>query len=137
MDVLDEESNEGFELNELSRTFILEMSNWAKFLAIVGYIGVGVFAAMLLVVLFIRLTASSGFSAGEITTFVFGFFMVAFYFFPVHYLYKAAEGLKTGINTMDERKLTEGFRNLKSHYKFLGVSTVALISVYGLIYVSD
>jgi hypothetical protein len=119
------------------KIYLNETSKWGKFLAIMGFIGMGL---MVLLAFFMML----GFSTlGDIPQTEFplsfmGFFYFLFaliYFFPVNYLYKFSIQVKKGITTDDQSSLTSGFQNIKSLFKFLGIFTIVILSLYALILV--
>lgn len=136
-----EKQTENFE-NQLTTAavgFLQESAKWSKFMAIIGFIGIGL---MVLVSLFMAI----GFSAmGASTIPELPFSMSAFsiiyvlfaaiYFFPVYYLYQYATKTSAALHSKNKQLLTDGLENLKSHHKFLGIFTLILISLYGLIFV--
>lgn len=54
------------------------------------------------------------------------------YYFPVNYLYKFSSQMRTGIDSNNQELMTLGFENLKSLFKFIGVATIVVISIYVL-----
>jgi hypothetical protein len=134
-------SEQGF--NGQIRDYILEIARWARFIGIVGFIGIG-----LMVILGFYLGAAMnavsrpefgevspmGGMGGGLFTFIY-ILMAALYFFPVYYLYKGAIGLRDGIRNGDISTLEDGFKNLKSHYKFIGILLIIVLSIYALIFV--
>ena len=117
------------------KSYLLEAVKWGKFLAIMGYIGIGL---MLLVAvgvmvagnLFSGLTGGAGFSMGFLSIIYIA--IAAFYFFPVYYLHQFSIKLKRGLNSGSLPDVTEGFQNLKSLFKFMGVFMVVILSLYGV-----
>lgn len=136
-----EKQTENFE-NQLTTAavgFLQESAKWSKFMAIIGFIGIGL---MVLVSLFMAI----GFSAmGASTMPELPFSMSAFsiiyvlfaaiYFFPVYYLYQYATKTSAALHSKNKKLLADGLENLKSHHKFLGIFTLILVSLYGLIFV--
>ncbi|WP_396218654.1 hypothetical protein [Flavobacterium sp.] len=119
--------------------FLQESAKWSKFMAIIGFIGIGL---MVLVSLFMAI----GFSAMGASTMpelpfsmsVFSIIYVLFaaiYFFPVYYLYQYATKTSAALHSKNKQLLTDGLENLKSHHKFLGIFTLIIISLYGFIFV--
>jgi len=66
---------------------------------------------------------------------VFYFALAAIYFFPVYYLNKFATNAKRAFRENDSEALTSSFEYLKSHYKFIGIFTLSIMILYGLILV--
>jgi hypothetical protein len=136
-----EKQTENFE-NQLTTAavgFLQESAKWSKFMAIIGFIGIGL---MVLVSLFMAI----GFSAMGASTMpelpfsmsVFSIIYVLFaaiYFFPVYYLYQYATKTSAALHSKNKQLLTDGLENLKSHHKFLGIFTLIIISLYGFIFV--
>lgn len=124
-------------INNEIKGYLLETAKWGKFLAIIGYIGMGFL--LLIGVLFIV-----GFSIFNSVTEV-GFPMriigllyilvsVAYYF-PLKYLYSFSAQLKQGLNPENQQTVNYGFENLKSLFKFMGIFTIVVLSLYILIIV--
>ena len=136
-----EKQTENFE-NQLTTAavgFLQESAKWSKFMAIIGFVGIGL---MVLVSLFMAI----GFSAMGASTMpelpfpmsVFSIIYVLFaaiYFFPVYYLYQYATKTSAALHSKNKQLLADGLENLKSHHKFLGIFTLILVSLYGFIFV--
>jgi hypothetical protein len=136
-----EKQTENYE-NQLTTTavgFLQESAKWSKFMAIIGFIGIGL---MVLVSLFMAI----GFSAMSASTMpelpfpmsVFSILYVLFaaiYFFPVYYLYQYATKTSAALHSKNKQLLADGLENLKSHHKFLGIFTLIIVSLYGFIFV--
>ena len=117
--------------------YLSETSKWGKFLAIVGYVGMGIMVLLALFVMFgfsqISKFSGVGFPMGMI-----GFLYIIIavvYYFPVNYLYRYSVHIKQGLNSNDLSSITSGFRNLKSLFKFMGIFTIVILSIYALILV--
>jgi hypothetical protein len=136
-----EKQTENYE-NQLTTAavgFLQESAKWSKFMAIIGFIGIGL---MVLVSLFMAI----GFSAMSASTMpelpfpmsVFSILYVLFaaiYFFPVYYLYQYATKTSAALHSKNKQLLADGLENLKSHHKFLGIFTLIIVSLYGFIFV--
>jgi hypothetical protein len=55
------------------------------------------------------------------------------YYFPINYLYQASRGIKEAMLYDNKTELEIGIENLKSHYKFMGIFAIVVISIYILI----
>ncbi|MFD1601681.1 hypothetical protein ACFSJW_16680 [Flavobacterium artemisiae] len=128
------------QLDHAAKDFLKETAKWAYFLSILGYVGIGfllifaVFAGTLFSALGSGFGGIGGSSFGFIMGFVY-FAMAAIYFFPVYYLNKFASNAKRAFRDNDSEALTTSFQYLKSHYKFIGIFVLILLSLYGLILV--
>jgi ABC-type branched-subunit amino acid transport system permease subunit len=111
-----------------------EMARWARFIAIVGFVMLGIMALVMLSIIGFSnsnpLLRNSDTPAGLM--FAVFLLMIVLYFFPINYLFKAAKGIKGGLTTNDDIALSDGFKNLKSHYKFMGIFMVVVLSFYAL-----
>lgn len=126
--------SEGIRLNNLAKEVLKETSKWVNFLSILGFVGIGfiVLIALFAGTFLSALPSSGGFESiiGGIGFTILYLLIAALYFFPVMYLYKFAKRLKTALIRNDEDQLAEAFTNLKSHYKFVGILTIIMLSFY-------
>lgn len=115
--------------------FLMEFAKWAKFLAIVGYIGIGLMVLGALIMLLVAMT-SGGYGSGQAAGIAFVYLVMAVvYFFPIQYLHRSATGIRDAIQTNNQYSLSTGFQYLKSHYKFVGIMLIIILSLYALILV--
>jgi hypothetical protein len=138
MDSLDanlERENTSFITTEI-RTYLMEAAKWGKFLAIVGYIMIG-----LILLMGVGVMAMGGLSSqvvpgmGALNMGAFGLIYIvlgAFYFFPVYYLHQFSLKIKQGLASQDPQNMTLGFQNLKSLFKFMGVFTIVILAIYAV-----
>ena len=117
------------------RTSLDTMVYWGKFLAIVGYIGV----AFMVLAFFGMLAMGSNFDDGygdnvQGVAFVY-LIMAGLYFFPVNYLYIFSTRTRKALNSNNQIDLDHGLSNLGSNFKFIGVMTLVVLSIYVLIFV--
>lgn len=137
-------SFENFEmqLNETAKGFLRETAKWAYFLSIIGYIGLGLI--VLLAIFAGTIFSSLGNMGGMGTmnamgggTFITVFYLVfaVIYFFPIYYLNKFASNMKAAFRDNNTELLTSSLGYLKSHYKFIGIFTLIIVSLYALIFV--
>ena len=130
------------QLDQTAKDFLKETAKWAYFLSILGFVGIGL---MVLIAVFAGTIFSAmgnsmsgmgglGSSFGALMGFVY-VFIAAIYFFPVYYLYKFAVNTKRAFRENDSELLTSSLGYLKSHYKFIGIFMLAILALYGLIFV--
>lgn len=130
------------QLDSTAKDFLREATKWAYFLAIMGFIGIAFLVIIAIFAGAIFSTMAStvpgmgiyGGSFGAIISFVY-LLLAVLYFFPVYYLFKFASNGKRAFRESDSEALTASFGYLKSHYKFVGIFTIILLSLYGLIIV--
>jgi hypothetical protein len=125
-------------LNHHSKDFLKETAKWANFLSILGFIGIGF---MVIIAIFFSSIMASNYSeipgmGGNSVVFTIIYLLIALlYFFPVLYLFKFASNMKRALAMDDENTLAKSFENLKSHYKFVGILAIVIISFYVLAFV--
>jgi hypothetical protein len=124
------------------RGHLAKTAKWGKFLAIVGFIGVGfmVIAALSVGSLMTTLGNNFGnagfpaaFPAGLLT--VFYLFFAAIYFFPILYLYKFSTKIQNALRRDDQISFNEGMHNLSRLYQFMGIFMAVVLSLYAAIIV--
>lgn len=135
---------ENFEmqLHQTAKEFLKETAKWAYFLSILGYVGIGfiIFAALFASTLFSAMQnipppmGAMGPSFGIVMSGVY-LIIAALYFFPVYYLNRFASHAKAAIRENNSERLTVSLQYLKSHYKFIGIMTVVVFSMYFLMFV--
>jgi len=117
------------------KKYFLEISKWGKFLAIVGYIGMG-FLVLLSLFLMVGVSLIPNVNGSGMPMAAAGFvylLMAGVYFFPITYLYNYSVKIKQGLTTNDQQNVTSAFMNLKSLFKFFGIFTIVILSIYALI----
>lgn len=126
-------------IDEINKAYLIESSKWGKFLAIVGYIFlvlialIGLFFVVGMSILKNVTDLDMPFNPG-----IFGilyFVLAIIYYFPVTYLYNFSKKIKEGLTSASQQTMTDGFGNLKSMFKFLGILTIVMLSLYALILV--
>ncbi|WP_445454716.1 hypothetical protein [Flavobacterium sp. 25HG05S-40] len=134
------EEQNNFKLNELAVSAVRESAKWCMFLAIVGFIFIGL---MVVAGLFMAVAMSAipddpygggmgmdPFSAIKSYLGAVYIVMALIYFFPVYYLFNYAKKMKEALQSFNENILADALVNLKSHHKFLGIFTIVMIAVY-------
>ena len=131
----------GLNIDGVSKTFLAESARWGKFLAIIGFIVCGL---VVIVGIFMASTASqinntfsqyggeSGFTGLGTMMAVLYIIIALIYFFPCLYLFRFSNFMKVALATDDQANLIASFRNLKSMFKFVGIFTIILLSLYAL-----
>jgi hypothetical protein len=121
-----------------ARNHLYEAARWGKFLAIVGFVGIGLLVLVGLVMGILFGAAGSEFGAGGLGMLGGGFMtllyilIAIFYFFPVLYLYRFSMRGMSAARNGSQAELEDSLANLKSMFKFLGILTVVVLCLYGL-----
>ncbi|CEN51672.1 hypothetical protein [Capnocytophaga canis] len=112
-----------------------EIAKWAKFLAILGFVGIAILVLVSIFTIIFGVIASSmedtPFPLALVGVLYLG--MAAVYYFPIKYLYDFATNMKDSLKTSNRIVFSRAFENLKSHYKFMGIFTIVMLSLYILI----
>jgi len=105
---------------------------WAKFLSILGFIGV---AFMLIGALSIALVGISIMGSEVAGISVVYLVFAAIYFMPMYYLFKFATHARQGLTHKSQYETDQGLIYLAAHYKFIGIMAIVLLSLYVLIFI--
>jgi len=126
-------------ISDQSKNHLRETAKWAKFIAIIGFIGLGFMILMgLFMGVFMNFMASAsedvgawgtGFSA-LLSAFYIG--MAILYFYPVLKLYQFADRTKKALNVNSSEGMSQAFECQKSMFKFMGIMTIAIMGLYVL-----
>lgn len=128
-DIVDEKApdNDVAAITKESLEYLKETAKWAKFLSILGFIGLGFLLFMGIMFFFIGDLLSEynpygGLPLNGIA--VMYLLMVVIGFFPVNYQFLFARKTLKAIAMNDNIAMELAFRNLKSYYKFTGILTI-------------
>jgi len=130
-----ENASEPVKLTDEIVGFLLETSKWAKFLSVLGFVSI---AILVLIGCGISLVGSS-LPTMPNSPFRFGFIGIIYvvlglvYVFPFYYLYKFSINVKNGLEDDDQSVFTSAFGYLKSTFKYIGIFSIVLISIYVLV----
>ena len=126
-----------FEMDETAKSTFLEMTSWTKFLAIIGFIFMGIF---IIVGFFVATSMSnmpalsSGMcdlgSSGIVLVYI---ILAALYFYPTYALLKYSTGMKAAMNTNDKVQFNQALAYLKNMFKYIGILMIIVLAIYGLV----
>ncbi|MCD8539943.1 MAG: DUF5362 domain-containing protein [Leadbetterella sp.] len=128
-----------FHVDSTGQQYLKETARWAKFLAIVGFVMTGfiVLAALFAGTLLSTLSAVSSelafFPTAGIT--ILYLFVAGLYFFPCLFLFQASQKLTLALQSGSSEELTTAFEKLKNFFRFVGIMTLVIISLYALFFV--
>ncbi|MBB6460202.1 DUF5362 family protein [Flammeovirga kamogawensis] len=112
--------------------YLKEVQKWTFFFSIIGFIGIGIILVAAIVIGFVLPTKYADQSIFVAIAYI---IMAMIYVFPVKYLYGFSRKLKKALLSEDEEQLELSFKNLKSHFKFVGVVTILMMCFYGFIFI--
>jgi len=120
------------QLSDQAKKYLLEASKWANFIAIFGFIAIGLLIIMSFSMGTILASLPEGSLGGLSPKFFSFFYLIAagIYFIPVFFLFQFAQKTKQALIEDDHNLLTFGLKKLKSHYKFIGILFIVLITLY-------
>ena len=124
-------NNKSLKLTENSLNFMTEVVKWAKFLAICSFVGLGIMALFGLGMIILQF---EGLGNG-IQVVVMGIFYIliaGLYFFPAMYLYRFATASAEAIEKLNDDIFEDGIENLKSLFRFTGILTIIMLSLYAV-----
>jgi len=126
-------------IDQDAHTYLSESARWAKFLAIVGFVTCGIIAVVAFVVgPILSATAFSslpnnGLSAiggGMITALY--LVIAVLYFFPCLFLFRFAVRLKAALHDNDQVRLTSSLKSQKMLFRYVGITTIIVLSIYAV-----
>jgi len=115
-------------------SYLMEASKWGQFLAIVGYVMMGLLVLVAIVMMF-AMSVVSQVAQSKFPLWMLGLvyiLLAGIYYIPITYLYKFSVQMQKAIQMQNEGLLTSGFQNLKSLFKFMGIFTIVMLALYGL-----
>lgn len=138
------ESNESLfslTIDPITKAHLLETAKWGRFLAILGIISL----VLLLLICTVGISLMPDTPYGDISGFSSGAFRVgiAFYvivisviwFFPLLFLLRFSNGMRTALYGNDQNLLNSSFQNLKRLFRFVGIVTIIVLALYVLVIV--
>jgi len=126
-------------IDPVTKAHLSETAKWARFLAIVGFILLGLLVVGgISVALFVDRPIDSYGGNGVFDGFGVGLsflYIIAavIWFFPLLFLYRFASRMKTALSGNDQNALNISFENLKSCLRYVGVITIIVFAVYALL----
>ena len=128
-------------LTSKAKSFLREISKWTFFFAILGFINIALFL-LAAIVMMLGVSTTLDLVGQQQGIPNLGLMLGAFYIviaflmtFPVWYLFKFSRKMKEALASKNDDTLADAFENLKSHFKFIGVLTIIVISLYVLVFV--
>ena len=124
-----------------SQSYLSETAKWAKFLAILGFIMITLIAVFMLIGGATAFSTLQGFGGGYdavgigATGMVIMLIFLALAVIPYVYLYRFAVKMQVALRNNDQGNLTASFGSLKSCYKYVGIFTIIILSLYLIIFI--
>jgi hypothetical protein len=138
METNEPNKNEGsvFFTNEELIGYLREIVKWSQLLVIVGYIALGIIVIAALVFMSgIASKFDTGVNGASQYISIMYLALAVLYYFPIKYLQNFRNAVKNGLDSKEEETVIYGFSNLKSLFKFMGIATIVMLSIYALLFV--
>jgi|SaaInl0LU_22_DNA_1037365.scaffolds.fasta_scaffold00138_8 ATP/ADP translocase len=129
---------DSFEFDQDINSYLRETAKWAKLLGILGYVGIGFLVLFSFFVkgIFEMLPETNMQQIPTSALSIVYFVLAGIYFFPVNYLYQFGKNMRRSLETEDQELFKGALKNLKSHYKFIGMFALVIVSLYGVLFLS-
>jgi hypothetical protein len=121
-------------IDDTAKAYMLEAGRWARFLAVIGFIIMGLFVVGGVVVGFYSAALGLTEYGGKFGVGMFALYLVfaAIYFYPVYSLFKFSSYSRHAVATNDQQQFNRSLFYLKNQFKFWGVLTILLLAIYGI-----
>lgn len=130
------QESENLEITRQSKIYLNETRKWAKFLAIILFILAGFMVIVGFITMFTMNNIAKQTSGNDIYSNGSQFFFLIFiafsslYIIPAVFLFRFAKHMKVSLYQNDQASLETAFKNLKSHYRFIGILVIVGIAAY-------
>jgi MFS family permease len=128
-------------IDPVTKAHLSETAKWARFLAIVGFVFLGlmlvfgIFLSSFMATMFgsYDTYGGSGFmSAFGVGMAIMYIIIAALWFFPLLFLLRFANRMRTALNGNDQQALNISLQNLKVFFRFIGIMTIIILALYAL-----
>jgi hypothetical protein len=132
-------------IDPIGRGHLIETAKWARFLAIVGFVCItifaliAIFAGSYITTMFSKAgpynELGSDFTAGMTITFIIFYICVALIVFLAYlFLYRFAVNMRGALRENSQDLLNRSFQNLKILYRYWGILTLIGIALYAIFF---
>ena len=125
--------NKKIEIEQETIKHLNTTRKWAMFLAIIGFIILG----LIIIIGLIAGTFLTAFNSGgkdlgipESLMFVPILLLAVIYFFPVLFLFRFSKHTSHAVQTLDKLEFHKAIKNLKSFFVYIGVLIIIILSLY-------
>ena len=127
---------DSFEFDQDINSYLRETAKWAKLLGILGFVAIGFLVLFSFFVkgIFEMLPETNMQQIPTSALSIVYFVLAGIYFFPVNYLYQFGKNMRLSLETEDQELFKGALKNLKSHYKFIGMFALVIVSLYGVLF---
>jgi hypothetical protein len=125
-------------IDPVTKDNLSETAKWARFMAIVGFVFLGIMVLSGLMVSltmsrFETLNGNGGLmgAAGSSVAVIYLIF-AAIAFFPLLFTFRFASHMQGALNSNDQARLNASFQNLKVCFRYLGIITIISLALFAL-----
>jgi MFS family permease len=125
--------NHKIEIDQETLKYLNTTRKWAMFLAIIGFI----FLGLIIVIGIIAGTFLSAFSSEKLNSgirgpllFILLFLIAVAYFFPGLFLFRFSKHAAHAVQTQSKQELHKAIKNLKSYFVYIGILIIIGLSFY-------
>ena len=125
--------NRKIEIENETLKYLNTARKWAMFLAIIGFI----FLGLIIIIGLIAGTFLTAFNSGEKSLgipeslmFIPVLLVALLYFFPVLFLFRFSKHTSHAIQTLDKLEFHKAMKNLKSYFAYIGIMIIVVFSFY-------
>lgn len=117
------------EWNDSIHRYLWETAVWAKFLAIVGFVIIGLFVLGSFWVGNLINSISNDYEFPKSISTIFYLIFAILYFIPSLLLFNFSIKTRKALKEDDQISINEGFSNLRSFFKYVGILTIIFLSI--------
>jgi len=134
-------------IDPVTKANLTETAKWARFLAIVGMIvvvlalAITVYSVTVLGNMGSPLSPDASYNINpafndsmKIGLIIGSVIMLAVAFFPLLFLLRFANGMRSAINGNDQQRLNASFQNLKIYFRYLGILVLIVLVIYAIVF---
>lgn len=125
--------NKKLEIEQSTLKQLNTARKWAMFLAIIGFIFLGIMIVVGLIAGTFLKTFSSGennFGISDSLMFIPVLLIGLIYFFPVLFLFRFSKYISRSIQNLDNIQFHRAIKNLKLYFAYIGILIIIVLSLY-------
>jgi hypothetical protein len=124
------------EIDQESLNYLSTTRKWTMFLAIIGFIFLGLFVVIGVIAgtfLSAFNTGDKGFAIPDAFIFIILLVLAAVYFFPILFLFRFSKHMANAVSTLEKVEINKAFKNLKSYFIYIGVMIIIVLLLYAAV----
>ena len=128
------------EVDEYGKATFLEMTRWTKFLAILGFVMIGLMLLFgvgmaMMASTFSQMSTNPMGNIGGVGIFIVVLFAIGVYFYPIYALLKYSSGMKLAMQTNSKEQFNSAIMYLKNMFKYIGILMIIFLCLYAVLIV--